>query len=374
MFVSPHLKFDPTKSLKPAAEYLCGMTAEIPPEVNVATLSAGQWWAYPLARAADDVFFGLRLTPGVSLKRSPVVVAQRALAKTIASRPAYLVPVRVHQIVLGSEARWAELAATAAKPWKELIDLHHSLGGDDDLDELRKVLKDKRLKAAHRSPDFPTKQQVRLETQARLDPTPETAAYASYVARVLSERAAPAPAPEAGCWNEALATLVLYVAQQESDDQAPRHAEEQWAARRIVSQLPGLDARTNVVTDLSEEAAIRIATSAAKIVTKAKDKTGVDPRGWAAIGKVASTKKYDGSAHLELAKTLEAAKDHPGAFVALMTAAFWQAQRKDTVDTTIHDRARKLARKARWVDIADALDEMHEVRAEMIKDGDWSGG
>lgn len=47
------------------------------------------------------------------------------------------------------------------------------------------------------------------------------------------------------------------------------------------------------------------------------------------------------------------------------------AQRLGEVDTTIHDRARKLALKARWIDIADALDEMHDVRAEMIEDGEW---
>jgi hypothetical protein len=371
MFASPHLKYDPKKSLKSGAAELCGMTAALPPEVNVATLSAGQWWVYPLAREGNDVIVGLRLTPGVPLGQSPVVVAQRALATTHASRPAYFVPVRVHRLIGSDPDHWNEIAATPAKKWKELVELHHSLGGDDDLDELRKVLKDKQLKARSTGSNFRATYPVRLEIRARLDPTPETAAYTSYLAKAMSERQAPAPAPEAGCWNEALASLTLYVAQQQSDDDDPREAEEQWAARRRVSQLPGLDVHTSFVPDLSEESAMRVATSAAKIVTKAKDKTGVDPRALPAIAKVASMKKYDGSAHLTLAKTLELAADHAAAFTALMTAAFWQAQRKDTVDTAIHDQARKLARKAKWIDIADALDEMHEVRAKLIKGGDW---
>jgi hypothetical protein len=371
MFVSPHLKYDPTKSLKPAAEALSGLKADIPSDVNVATLSAGQWWVYPLARSFQENFVGLRLTPGVPLKQSPVVVAQRAVAITLASRPAHLVPVQMHRLVWASEARWDQLAATPANQWKELVALHRSLGGDDDLDELRKVLQDKRLKAQHFVKGFRAVYPVRLETQARLDPTPETAAYARYVAKVVTEQTAPVPAPEAGCWNEALATIVLTVAKDESADDEPRDAEEQWAARKIVGQLPGLDARTTVVPELSEDEAKRIASSAAKTVTKAKDKTGVDPRALPAIAKVATTKKYDGSAHVTLAKTLELAADYDAAFTALMTAAFWQAQHKDEVDTAIHDRARKLARKAKWIDIADALDEMHDVRAEMIKDGEW---
>lgn len=369
MFVSPHLKYDPTESLKPAAEALTGMRADIPSEVNVATLTAGQWWVYPLARSSGDIFYGLRMTPGAALTQSPVVVAQRSVATTLASCPAYLVPTRIHRTILASPARWDQIAATPVAQWKDLVALHHSLGGEDDLDELRKVLKDKRLQAQHAIKDFRKAHPVRLETQARLDPTPETAAYTKYVATVVTERTAPLPAPDAGCWNEALATLVLTMAKENAHDDDPRAAEE-WAARRIVRQLPGLDSRTSVVTELSEDESVRIARSAAKLVLKAKDKTDVDPRVLPALAKVA-TAKYDGAAHLELAKALESAKDYAGAFTALMTAAFWQAQRKEEVDAPILDRVRKLARKAKWIDIADALDEMNEVRADLIKEGEW---
>lgn len=372
MFLSPHLKYDPTKSLNPAAASLCGIAGpDLPPEVTVATLAAGQWWVYPLAWSVDSIFIGLRLTPGVPLKQSPVVEAQRSLASTIASRPEFLVPVLVHKQASSGGARWDGIAATSAKKWKELVALHHSLGGDDELEELRKVLKDKRLQAQHADPDFRTSHRAGLETQARLDRTPETAAYTSYVAKVTSKphsaRTAPSPAPEAGCWNEALASLILEVAQH-PDHRKSRRQDELWAAERIVRELPGLDARNAFF----EETATTMAITAAKVVTKAKDKASIDPRALPAIVQVATTKKYDGSAHLALAKTFEASKDYTEAFVALMTAAFWQAQRKRTVDTSIHGRARKLARKAKWIEIADALDEMHEVRAEMIIDGDWT--
>lgn len=369
LFVSPHLTYDPTESLEPAAEALTGMRADIPAEVNVATLAAGQWWVYPLARSSGDIFYGLRLTPGVALQQSAVVVAQRSVATTLASRPAYLVPTRIHRTILASPARWDEIAATPVARWKDLVALHHSLGGQDDLDELRKVLDDKRLQAQHALPGLRKVHPVRLETQARLDPTPETVAYTRYVARVVAERTAPLPALDAGCWNEALATLVLSMAEESSDDDERRAAEE-WAARRIVMQLPGLDARSSIVTELSENESVRIAQRAAKIVLKAKEHADVDPRALPAIAKV-TTATYDGATHLELATHLEAAKEYAGAFTSLMTAAFWQAQREDEVDATILERARTLARKASWTEIADSLDEMQEARADLINEGEW---
>src|SRR3954469_24984749 len=228
MFVSPHLKYDPTKSLKPAAASLTGMRADIPPEVTVATLSAGQWWVYPIAHTSDQVFFGLRLTPGVPLKQSSVVIAQRSLANTLASRPAHFVPVRVLRYAWSSDVRWDEIAGSSAKDWKELVQLHHSLGGNDDLEDLRKGLKDKPLKSKIRGSSFKTTFPVRLETLARLDPTPETAAYTKYLVKTLAEGKAPAPAPDAGCWNEALATLVLSNARENLQHDDPRDAEEQW--------------------------------------------------------------------------------------------------------------------------------------------------
>jgi hypothetical protein len=369
MFVSPHLAFNPLRSLPRDLEWPCDMQADIPPEINLETFRAGQWWVYPLARSGGTQIVALLLTPGVALAHSPVVVAQAGQAITIASSPAYLIPIRLHEKMVRGGQEWDELAATPAKTWKALVALHHTFGGKGELEELRKLLGDKRIKKTYEASDFRALMSAYAESQQRLDQAPETATYTSYLLQAASQKVAPTPTPEAGCWNAALASLALFVNQHDED--TPRRDEEQWAAWQVAHHLPGLDTSRSgngIVVDCSIDAADELNVSAAKVVTKRKRKEWASDLLVPAIEKLATTKKYSGAAHRDAAVALETARDYPAAFRALAAAAHWQARAAGTADGTDLDAARKLARRAGWLDIADALDSFHnkwpEIEAE----------
>jgi hypothetical protein len=368
MFVSPHLKFDPTESLSPDVERLCDLEAEIPPEVNLESFRAGQWWVYPLGRAGGSHLVGLRLTPGRTLASSAVVVAKGAQAMTIASSPAYLVPIRLHDRLRRGGASWDEIAGLSKAEWKALVELHHTLGGTDDLTELRKLTTDKAVKAAYEkgAQDYRAMATARAESQQRLDRAPETQVYARYVLAAALDRVAPTPTPEAGCWNEALASLALYMSQNDPDGK-PHRDDELWAAWRVMHGLPGLDTArsgTGINVDVSVPAAVALDVSAAKVVTKRKDAAwAADPR-LPAIEKLATSKKYDGAAHLDAAAALEQAKDHAGAFEARIAATYWKVHATGAADRSALDEARTLARTATWTEVADALDELYEAQEE----------
>lgn len=373
MFVSPHLTFDPTKSLSPGVERLCGMAAEIPPEVNRETFGAGQWWVYPLGRAGGSHLVGLRLTPGTALAKSSVVIARGPLASTIASSPAYLVPIRVHDNMMGGGARWDEIARLSKAEWKALVELHHTLGGGDDLDELRKLTTDKAVKKAYEkgSADYDGMVRARAESLTRLDAASETRVYASYLVKAAVERVAPTPTPEAGCWNPALATLALFISQNDPDDD-PRRDEQLWAAWRVVHHLPGLDTArsgTGIVVSDTISVAVALHISAAKVVTKRKDKAWTSDPVLAAAEKLATAKKYDGAAHLEAAAALDKAGDAAGAFTQMAAATYWRVQARGASDPEALDAARKLARRARWTEVADSLDELHQTQQELEAEG-----
>lgn len=373
MFVSPHLKFDPTKSLSPDVERLCNMAAEIPPEVNQATFRAGQWWVYPLGRSGGETLVGLRLTPGTALAKSPVVVARGPQAITIASSPASLVPIRVHDNMMGGGARWDQIAKLTRAQWKALVELHHTFGGKDELDELRKLTTDKAVKKAYEkgSADYAGMMRTRAESLTRLDPAKETRAYASYLVKAAVERVAPTPAPEAGCWNPALAAIALYLSQNDPDDE-PHRDEELWAAWRVVHHLPGLDtgrSGTGIVATDSAETGAALNVSAAKVVTKRKDKAWASDPVLAAAAKLAAARKYDGAAHLEAAAALEKAGDAEGAFTQIAAATYWRVQARGAADPGAIEVASKLARRAKWTQVADSLDEMHQTQQELEAEG-----
>jgi hypothetical protein len=184
------------------------------------------------------------------------------------------------------------------------------------------------------------------------------------------ERIAPTPVPEAGCWNSALATLALFVHQHDPDGE-PHRDEELWASWRVARQLPGLDssrAGTGILCDLSAHSAVPLNVSAAKVVAKRKDQAwAADPR-LPAIEQLATSKDYDGAAHLTAAAALEAAGDPAAAFTALLASVYWEVQANGGAQRGSLDAARKLARRACWGEIADSLDEMwdsyHQVEAE----------
>jgi hypothetical protein len=373
MFVSPHLSFDPTESLSPEVERLCNMAAEIPPEVNQSTFRAGQWWVYPLGRAGGHHLVGLRLTPGTALVSSSVVIARGPQAITIASSPAYLVPIRVHDNMMGGGARWDEIAKLSKATWKALVALHHTLGGADDLDELRKLTTDKAVKRAYEkgSADYAGMVRTRAESLTRLDAATETQVYARYLVNAAVEGVAPTPAPEAGCWNPAIATLALFMSQNDPDDQ-PRRDEELWAAWRVMHQLPGLDTArsgTGIIATDSTATAVALNTSAAKVVTKRKDKAWASDPVLAAAAKLATVKTYDGAAHLEAAAALDKAGDAAGAFTQMAAATYWRAQAKGAADPKALDAARKLARRAAWTEVADSLDELHQTERDLEAEG-----
>jgi hypothetical protein len=373
MFVSPHLQFDPTESRPPEVERLCGMAAEIPPEVNRETFCAGQWWVYPLGRAGGSHLVGLRLTPGTALAKSSVVGVSGPQAVTIASSPAYLVPIRVHDNMMGGGARWDEIAALSKAEWKALVDLHHTLGGSDDLDELRKLTTDKAVKKAYEkgSADYAGMVRARADSLTRLDTASETRIYASYLVRAAVERVAPTPAPDAGCWNAALATLALYINQNDPDDE-PRREEQLWAAWRVLHNLPGLDSGrsgTGIIASDLTSVAVALHTSAAKVVTKRKDKAWASDPVLAAAGKLATTKNYDGASHLEAAAALDKAGDAAGAFTQMAAATYWRVQAKGEADPEALDAVRRLARRARWTEVADSLDQLYQAQRELEAEG-----
>jgi hypothetical protein len=369
MFVSPHLKFDPTNSLSPELEALCNMRAEIPAEVNLHAFAAGQFWVYPLGRNADTTLVGLQLSPGKALADSAVVEFDGAISATLASSPAYLVPIRLHDRMLTGGRDWDQIAKLPAKTWKALVTLHETLGGEDELEHIRKLTSDKAVKAAYEKgrADFRGLVTAWFESQQRLDRAPETSVYARYMIKAVLDRLAPVPTPEAGCWNGALASMALFVSQNDPDDE-PHREEELWASWRTSHCLPGLDTGRSgkgSSASLDLETSANINHGAAKVVTKRKlPAWEADPL-LPAIEKLAKSKKYDGSAHHAAAAALEKAKDYSGAFIALASCSYWQVVANGTAKRDTLDQARKLAHKAKWTEVADSLDEMFDTRKEV---------
>src|SRR6185436_1718175 len=140
------------------------------------------------------------------------------------------------------------------------------------------------------------------------------------------DRVAPTPAPEAGCWNGALAAIALFVSQNDPDDR-PHRDEEEWAAWRMTHELPGLDTACSgigVVANLSMQTAVALNMSAAKVVTKRKQRAWASDALLPAIEELATRKSYDGAAHLQAANALEEANEHAAAFTALAAATYWR--------------------------------------------------
>ncbi len=370
MFVSPHLDFDPTKKLPPMVEPLCNLRMEIPADVNLHTFAAGQLWTYPLARSGNTGLVGLCLTPKTALADSAVVEVDGAQGITLASRPAYLVPVRLWERMRPGGPAWEEVAKLPAKTWKELAAFHHSLGGTDDLDAVRKLASDKKIKAAYEkgAGDFKGMVTAFFEAQQRVDAAKETAVYAKYMVKAILDKVAPVPPPDAGCWSDALTSVALAVCRHDAEEE-PRPDDEAAASWRLLHQLPGLDTDRDkiiaILPGMKQTSAAKLLQSAAKVVVKRAQKEWAKDPLWPAIDALAKGKKYDGAAHFAAAAELEKAKDPAGAFTALAASSYWEVAAKGEVKRDTLDAARKLARKAKWAQVADSLDEMFETRKEV---------
>jgi hypothetical protein len=184
---------------------------------------------------------------------------------------------------------------------------------------------------------------------------------------VATERVAPTPTPEAGCWDGALAALAFYVNQNDPEDE-PHHHEELWAASRVVHGRPGLDtgrSGTGIIADFSVESAVLLNVSAAKVDAKRKDGGLARDLLLPAIKKLATTKSCDGSAYVVAAGALEQADDPAGAFTALVAATYWRVHAKGAADRQALDAVRKLARRASWPEVAVSLDELYDAQAEL---------
>ena len=369
MFVSPHLGFDPTEDLSPEVEVLCNLQAEIPPEVNLFTFAAGQHWVAPLGRSGGNVLVGLRLVPGRALAQCPVVEVEGAQAVTIASSPAHLVPVRLHERLRQGGAAWDELAALDDERWAALVALHHKLGGQGQLEAVRALLSDAGLRQLYDGGgDRKAQATARAEVLQRLDPSPETAAYARYLARAGVDRVAPTPVPEAGGWTDSLCTLALYASQHDPEDE-PHRDDESWAAWRVAQQLPGLDtARVGLglVPGLRRDAGAALALGAAKVVVKrARPEWQAGPL-WPAIERLAHEPDYDGLAHLEAAAALERAGEAAAAFTALAASSYWEVVARGEATRDALAPACALARRAGWTELADSLEELQTLRQDVL--------
>lgn len=371
MFVSSQLGFDPTEDLSPEVEALCNLQAEIPPEVNQATFAAGLHWTAPLGRSGGDVLVAIRLVPGLGLAQSPVVEIAGGQAVTIASSPARLVPVRLHERMRQGGAAWDELRALDDDAWQALILLHRKLGGEDRLEAVRSLLDDRELRQLYDGgAGLAAQAKVRARVLEHMDPGPETSAYARYLARYGAERVAPTPAPDAGPWTEAAATLALYASQNDPDDE-PRREEETWAAWRVAQQLPGLDsARTGagLWPTLSRAAGAELALAAAKVVVKRASAPQRAHLLWPALERLANDPEYDGEAHFAAAEALERAGDVAGAFSALAASAYWEVVARGQVERDALAASAELARRAAWRQGADSLDELVAMRRALAED------
>lgn len=358
MFVSPHLKFDPTRPLSPMVEPLCNLRMEITAEVNLHAFDAGQFWTYPLARRGEYGMVGIRLTPGKDLKDSPVVEVVGAQGLTLASSTASLVPICLWERVRGGGASWRNLSRQPAKVWDDLIAFHHTLGGTGELEAVRALLRDRSIKAACEkgAGDYPGLVAACFEAQQRMDPAPETAVYASYMTNAVRARAAP-PVPEAGCWNDALIAFAVAMKAKNADGL-------RW---RLMGQLPGLDADRlpfSLIPGLQVAKAAPMLRSAARSLCKRPNPAWTTDPLWPAVEAISSARKYDGVAHLDVARSLEASGEFAAAFKALAASAWWDTAAHETATREVLEPARALARRAGWAQIADSLDEMVEVRRE----------
>jgi hypothetical protein len=365
--ISPYLKLNPLKDLPADSEHLYGVSGDIPTDVHIEVVRAGLWWVHPLGRRSPNVIVGLRLTPGVPLARSPVVSGRNATVSTESSSPAYLIPLHLHQYLIGGEEGWDRVASFAAskEKWAALLKIHHVLGGQDNLEHIRKMLADRALRKVYADEsNLRARRRAIGESRQKIEPVSETLAYLQYASKAADTFVAPLPTPDAGCWNAALASLVFYASQNDPDEE-PRLLEELDSAWRVMHFPPGLDtSRSGTGTALisSSEKSSALVKSAAKIVVKRKQKEWVSDPLFPAIEKLAKTKKYDGAAHVVAAAELERAGRFADAFNALIAAAYWEQNATGVAGKDRLEAALKLAKKAKWEEIAGSLEQQRETR------------
>jgi hypothetical protein len=366
---SPHWTFDPTAfTLDPSVAWLCDLRLDILDDVNLEALRSGLWWVYPIGRSFSNSLIGLRLRPGTPLARSPVVSARGAEAVTLCSSPAYLVPTLVFNQMLIGEPRWREVAKLSAADWAPAIALHRALGGGDDLEGLRAVAADRALAAsiAVGADDYERWVHAVSGIKSRLDAAPETATYWRYAAAVAITKSA-TPLPDAGGWNGALAALAFYASRDEGAPEAARALQLE-AAWRMMQAPPALDTSrsgTGIALVPSSHKSVELGVSAAKVVAKRKPPAWTGDPLLPAIEQLATTKPYDGAAHALAASILARAGDPERAFDALTAAAYWSFHASGSAQPDALDAAVGVARHAGSTDVADALEQLRDARAQL---------
>jgi hypothetical protein len=296
-----------------------------------------------------------------------VVEAQGAQLVTVASSPAVLVPMRLHERMLLGQESWDELSALPDERWRELAVLHQKLGGKGGLEEVRALLGDAALRERYDGGDRKAKAAARAESLRRLDPSAGTAAYVEALVRAAQSRRLATPVPEAGPWTESLCCLALYLAQNDPDDE-PRRDEESWAAWRVTHQWPGLDsarAGLGLVAGYAVSDGAELGVSAAKVVVKRPPAAlARDPlRG--AIDRLAQEPGYDGGAHLEAAEALERAGDAEGAYRALVASTYWDVVAHGQMERDTLELALALARRSGWRELAGSLEVLASMRQDV---------
>lgn len=166
-----------------------------------------------------------------------------------------------------------------------------------------------------------------------------------------------APVPEAGCWNDALTAFAVAMKAKDADPL-------RW---RLMGQLPGLDTDWQpfgISPGLKPANAASLLKVAARTLCKRPEAAWTMDPLWPAVEAIASTRKYDGTARLDVAGSLEARGEFAAAFNALAASVWWDTAAHEAATREVLEPARALARRAGWVQIADSLDEMVEVRRE----------
>lgn len=369
---SPHWGFDPTTlEIDPKIGALCDFRVDLYDETNLQALQAGLWWVYPLGRTYASHLIGLRLRPGTPLAQSPVVVTSGAEAVTLSSRPAAFVAARIFAQMVGGEPRWSEVAQMPAATRASAIELHHALGGEDDLQTLRSVATDRVLAASFCDRDEHPGWYSRwvgalAEAHTRLDPIPETTAYYRYAAAVAAAHSTATPPPEAGCWNPTLAALAFCASRRDGAHEAARELKLE-AAWQMGHHPPALDTSrigTAMTIEPGSDLSVELGVDAAAVVLNRPRPAWADSP-WLPAIQAATAEDYDGTAHIDAAQALAHAGDAAGAFDALTAAAFWSYHASGVARPDALDAAILVARQARSHDIADALEQQRHAYTQL---------
>jgi hypothetical protein len=340
------------------AEQAYSFSFVLEPEHWQALSTCGTWWVLPLGHRRGDVI-GIRVVPNRALADCPVVQLSEHQALTLVSRPEHLVPYLLFPGTILQREHWDRLLTLPPPVWEALRAAHRALGGKDDLDAIRQVLTDGRLRDAGLIEDRSDEsRERRREIRTRIDPTDETRAFFEYLFAAVERYDAPVPIPALGGWRAAAASVCLSAANMNLDNLEARGPEAAWELLRQPAGLDCFQGRTPSMTMAPTGDSDQLVHAAHLLVERADGLPEAwrgDPWWPAVTALAAAGDDYDGVAHMDAAGALQQEGRAAEAFAALTTSAYWMYVQTQEAFPSLRETTAALAADSGWAETSRAL-------------------